>query len=47
MADTIAAFAPGMFFIYGFSLSRRGIDELIRVNGPPNMSPQVTIRTVT
>lgn len=47
MADTIAAFAPGMFFIYGFSLSRRGIDELISVNGPPNMSPQVTISTVT
>jgi len=43
----MAAFAPGIFLIYGFSLRRRGIDEVIRVKGPPKMSPQVRTRMAT
>ena len=43
----IAALAPGIFLIYGFSLRRRGIDEVIRVKGPPKMSPQVRTRIAT
>jgi hypothetical protein len=47
IAETMAAFAPGILRIYGFSLRSKGMDDVMRVKGPPKMSPHVRIRMTT
>ncbi len=46
IADIIAAFAPGIFFIYGFSLNNRGIEDVMSVNGPPKINPHVRMSKI-